>query len=139
MSTETFTLSAIIGLCVLILLGYMYSRLTFIQLITRIRLWSRNGSRRLYRILLRIFKTFKSTAQATNINNNDGNNEDEDDRKDTTRGLCVVCQEKTVCFISSPCNHVCLCRDCVHRLVEYDNRCPICRNTVEFFSRVYIS
>ncbi|CAL8074549.1 unnamed protein product [Orchesella dallaii] len=51
---------------------------------------------------------------------------------------CVICQDKSVSYMSIPCKHVCLCDACVHDLVEHDHRCPICRGNVVRYEKVFI-
>ena len=47
---------------------------------------------------------------------------------------CVVCWENTRSVLFRPCNHVCVCVDCVDLLRE----CPLCKGAVEAKERVYI-
>ena len=47
---------------------------------------------------------------------------------------CVVCWENTRSVLFRPCNHACVCVDCVDLLRE----CPLCKGAVEAKERVYI-
>jgi hypothetical protein len=46
---------------------------------------------------------------------------------------CVVCEERIIEIVVSPCNHLCLCFDCCGRVEE----CPMCGQRTEGFQRVY--
>jgi len=51
---------------------------------------------------------------------------------------CGICQMEVVVRIAfRPCGHT-ACRDCVSRLVEINQRCHICRATIESLQAVYI-
>ena len=47
---------------------------------------------------------------------------------------CVVCWENTRSVLFRPCNHACVCNDCVDLLRE----CPLCKGAVEAKERVYM-
>ena len=51
-------------------------------------------------------------------------------------GLCVVCQDKKAVFCPSPCNHVTYCEVC-HPTAQQATGCPICREAVRSWSRIY--
>ena len=42
--------------------------------------------------------------------------------------LCVICRESTKEVLIMPCRHLCVCKDCGHR-VELE-RCPLCREAI---------
>jgi len=122
--------SAYAGLLVLTFLYFIYCRLSVTLLLTSIfKIFSRAFG------LLRKLVGFLFQNSTTIATNNNLGAEGGGDLK----GICVVCQEHPVAYIANPCSHVALCRDCVHTLVTMDNRCPMCRNVVDTFSRVYIS
>jgi len=85
--------------------------------------------------LILIVRNFKGIVKHALNRDNEG---DVDNSGNSTKAICVICQVETVTFITKPCRHVCLCKDCVLKLVETDNRCPVCRTQVEKFEKVYI-
>lgn len=48
--------------------------------------------------------------------------------------LCVICQVNVKAVVLLPCAHLCLCADCEKQGVT---RCPMCRQDVASFLRVY--
>ena len=50
--------------------------------------------------------------------------------------LCVVCQDKKKTILLQPCNHVCLCENCVTHVMKGNRRCPICRKYVK--QQIYV-
>jgi hypothetical protein len=50
---------------------------------------------------------------------------------------CVVCYEREIAIMASPCKCVCLCAECASKLVEAP--CPRCRAPVTEWTRVYIA
>ncbi len=125
--------SAYTGLLVVLLLYFLYCRLSFRRFFGSVF----SLLQRAFGLGLKLVQFFggvlgRSKSPAVKGKDGDGSPED-------LKGLCVVCQEVPVAYIANPCSHVALCRDCVHRLVKFDNRCPMCRNVVDTFSRVYIS
>ncbi len=50
--------------------------------------------------------------------------------------ICAMCHNNLATSINLPCKHRFLCKDCteVYRL-EFDNTCPICKNTSEIFEQ----
>ena len=62
-------------------------------------------------------------------------NDEDKPAKVESQAECVVCLDaKQECAIV-PCGHVCICSECKDALA--DNRCPICRQPVASFLRVY--
>ena len=53
--------------------------------------------------------------------------------------VCLVCYENARTHACIPCGHLCLCLDCVNRLWECHELpgCPVCRNLVREFQRIY--
>jgi len=49
--------------------------------------------------------------------------------------LCVVCWTHEISVMVRPCNHVNLCEVCIDKIDE----CPICRTSISFYEKVYIS
>lgn len=50
------------------------------------------------------------------------------------RRLCVVCLDEEKEMMLKPCNHLCVCGECVQRL---NGMCPICRRMFQGYERVY--
>ena len=53
--------------------------------------------------------------------------------------VCKVCYAEARTHACIPCGHLCLCLDCVNRLWECHELpgCPVCRNLVREFQRIY--
>jgi predicted RNase H-like nuclease (RuvC/YqgF family) len=49
-------------------------------------------------------------------------------RRTTSELLCVVCLDEPKRIMLSPCNHLCLCRNCANSGIL--NECPVCRARV---------
>jgi hypothetical protein len=48
--------------------------------------------------------------------------------------LCNQCKKSCVNCVLRPCNHVCLCIECVKNLLK----CPMCNKIIEYFDKVYL-
>jgi hypothetical protein len=59
------------------------------------------------------------------------NLEDEKDKR-----LCGICQERVKKIVLLPCQHMCLCKQCLDH--EKWKRCPICRQGVESNMKIYV-
>ena len=56
-------------------------------------------------------------------------------QKEKDEKLCVICQDQAKTILLWPCQHMCLCRQCLnHKKLEV---CPICRQPVESTMDVY--
>ena len=51
--------------------------------------------------------------------------------------VCKLCYANPLTHACLPCGHHCLCSECVKRLREYSDRCPVCRNLVGQDQRIY--
>ena len=56
---------------------------------------------------------------------------------------CVVCQENRRDILFQPCNHLCMCKDCVvqaqRMLPAYQNaKCPLCRAEIRHKISVFM-
>ena len=47
--------------------------------------------------------------------------------------LCVVCLVNPKTHLIKPCNHFCVCADCIHQL----NDCPLCKRPINIHERIY--
>ncbi|XP_017154136.1 mitochondrial ubiquitin ligase activator of NFKB 1 [Drosophila miranda] len=55
---------------------------------------------------------------------------------------CVVCMERRTNIVILPCRHLCLCAECsvqLQRYMDMRDRCPICRESIDVYMRVYIN
>ena len=52
--------------------------------------------------------------------------------------LCVVCQYEKKVILLQPCNHLCLCRDCVEPVLANNRICPMCRKHVQQWTKVFL-
>ena len=52
--------------------------------------------------------------------------------------LCVVCQYEKKIILLQPCNHLCLCLDCVEPVLADNRICPMCRKYVRQWTKVYL-
>ena len=44
--------------------------------------------------------------------------------------VCVICMDKQACSILEPCLHKSCCAECIYRILQNSNKCPICRSVV---------
>jgi hypothetical protein len=51
---------------------------------------------------------------------------------------CVICLVEEKCFKLNPCDHVCVCQECVESLRRPSSRCPLCRKKITRVDRVFI-
>lgn len=52
--------------------------------------------------------------------------------------LCVVCQCEKKIILLQPCNHLCLCHNCVEPVLADNRICPMCRKHVQRWTKVYL-
>lgn len=52
--------------------------------------------------------------------------------------LCVICHSNERVYMCAPCNHVCLCSECVALLPSEVKTCPICRTECRSTVKVYL-
>ena len=52
--------------------------------------------------------------------------------------LCVVCQSEKKTILLQPCNHLCLCVNCVDPILADNKICPMCRKYVRQWIKVYL-
>ena len=52
--------------------------------------------------------------------------------------LCVVCQSVKKTILLQPCNHLCLCVNCVEPVLGQNRICPMCRKYVRHSIKVYL-
>jgi len=52
--------------------------------------------------------------------------------------LCVVCQGNKKNILLQPCNHVCLCPSCITEVMRLNGHCPLCRNRISKWTKVYL-
>ena len=52
--------------------------------------------------------------------------------------LCVVCQLEKKTILLQPCNHLCLCPECVEPVLNNNKICPMCRKHVIKWTKVYL-
>jgi len=55
------------------------------------------------------------------------------EKMEISQNFCVVCLEKEKDVLLQPCNHVCVCNDCVRKLES----CPMCRTHVTSHTKVF--
>lgn len=61
------------------------------------------------------------------------------DQADRSGTRCVVCLDNPREALLQPCGHVCVCQDCIKRIVLADNKCPVCRILVSSVQKAFIS
>ena len=52
--------------------------------------------------------------------------------------LCVVCLSEKKMILLQPCNHLCLCVNCVDPVLKQNRICPMCRKDVRQWIKVYL-
>ncbi|KAK4524694.1 hypothetical protein GAYE_SCF05G2597 [Galdieria yellowstonensis] len=50
--------------------------------------------------------------------------------------LCVICMLNETDTLLLPCRHLCMCAECADRLRVRSNKCPVCRQTVEWMLQI---
>ena len=51
---------------------------------------------------------------------------------------CVVCfEEKSGTFVLQPCGHAKTCQNCCDKIVSETKKCPLCRETVSKYQKIY--
>ena len=50
---------------------------------------------------------------------------------------CAVCKAEKKTVLLQPCNHLCLCVSCVKPVLKYNRICPICREHVVQWTKIY--
>ncbi len=44
---------------------------------------------------------------------------------------CVICKDKMACSILEPCLHNNFCAECIYRVLQSSDKCPLCRSVVQ--------
>lgn len=65
----------------------------------------------------------------------DKKKEDEEEVKKDESKICIICMDKAKNVLIEPCNHLCVCTQCVAQIA----RCPICRVPITAHRVVYDS
>jgi len=129
-------LSAYVGLGVLTICYLLYCRLNFYLALRKLR----GCSQRAFRLINNHLRAIsQKIASVFNRSTSPKSFFNELSPVKSDQGRCVVCMEAVVSFMSMPCRHVCLCNGCVHRIIEVDNRCPMCRRRVVQYDKVFLS
>lgn len=74
-----------------------------------------------WKVLLEKFELNGVVKQLCNIFKGDASNE------------CIICLSTTSDTLIEPCNHLCLCQDCLSSVQKSTNKCPICRKPIANF------
>lgn len=66
------------------------------------------------------------------------------DEPEHERNACVICMIRIITdsadhYIVLPCGHAWICGECVRQLERQDARCPVCRERVERYQRIFFS
>jgi len=69
--------------------------------------------------------------------NIDKNQETKEEEKEET--TCLICMDNKSCYVTVPCGHLCLCKDCNTNDVKlkFNNICPICRCNFTMLMKIY--
>lgn len=53
--------------------------------------------------------------------------------------VCCICFINTKNIVLAPCNHLCVCHECILDLFKYQRvpTCPICRSTIIKYNKIY--
>ncbi len=91
--------------------------------------------------------SFKRVTPVENIriNENDKNIQTEFDvsipisslKNEIKPFVCIICMEKMIDIILKPCNHICVCGDCVKKIVK--KNCPCCNIGITEINNIYIA
>lgn len=57
-------------------------------------------------------------------------------KQETDQRLCGICQDRDKTILLLPCQHVCLCKECLNR--KQWEKCPICRQDVKSTMEIYV-
>ena len=52
---------------------------------------------------------------------------------DTGDNVCIVCLVNEKTHLIKPCNHFCVCEECIRQL----NECPLCKRPINMYERIY--
>ena len=74
-----------------------------------------------WKVLLEKLELEGVVTQLSNIFKGDASNE------------CIICLSSPSDTLIEPCNHLCLCRDCLSSVQKSTNKCPICRKPIANF------
>lgn len=74
-----------------------------------------------WKVLLEKLELNGAVTQLSNIFKGDASNE------------CIICLSNSSDTLIEPCNHLCLCRDCLASVRKSTNKCPICRKPIANF------
>ena len=66
-------------------------------------------------------------------------NEDDTQSSGDHQNLCCICQTEKSVYLLRPCNHCCVCKNCVDKLRSRTQNCPMCRSYVETYEIVYFT
>lgn len=55
----------------------------------------------------------------------------------SSKNVCVVCQDENASMAIVPCGHVCLCAECSSSILTNDKKCPLCRIAIEKVMKIY--
>ena len=59
--------------------------------------------------------------------------------EDNTNAICIICMHEEKRYMAEPCNHVCVCEECVQPLKQQYASCPICGGSITRYARIYLS
>jgi hypothetical protein len=52
--------------------------------------------------------------------------------------MCVVCSSSAANYAPYECGHLCMCMDCIAKLLETTKTCPMCRAVFKKYVRIYL-
>lgn len=90
-----------------------------------------------------IFSSFKRVTPI-NISPNDKNIQTENEvsipitslKNDIKPFICMICMTNMIDVIIRPCNHICMCNDCIKKLSKND--CPCCNKKIAEVNNIFI-
>lgn len=62
----------------------------------------------------------------------------EEEKKNDVLGQCVVCLEEARTHVFVPCGHICVCKDCCHKVMKKNKKCPMCKQTATMVMEVFL-
>ncbi|GFH43916.1 hypothetical protein CTEN210_00390 [Chaetoceros tenuissimus] len=55
----------------------------------------------------------------------------------SSKNVCVVCQDENAVMAIVPCGHMCLCAECSSSIMTNDKKCPLCRIAIREIMKIY--
>ncbi|KAK6113298.1 conserved hypothetical protein [Brugia malayi] len=91
-------------------------------------------------VILRLLETINNIGSPLEVSNRLRRHSSNCGADDISRITCCICFIHEKSILLQPCNHICVCANCVEELLEtYEEPlCPLCRSVITSYVDVYI-